>query len=258
MQTNTEFGVVDGAGSTGRDLRSALAKANQAGGVADEKARSAKTILDRADALLRDAQDKVRELESEAKAAGLRAIKKDAGSIAHALRSGAPAPVSAPVETGHSAELTAARAKLAAVEEEHGELAAEYDALKAEAIAAAALVREIIDRIRDEEARQIAAEMVAARELYWRLEDRLSGLLLIDDARPGGPRLLQLQAEILQKIDRRKREAAKNPLLLEEHRWREYLDELEATSERQWQDFAKRLESDANATFGGANGEAEH
>jgi len=70
----------------------------------------------------------------------------------------------------------------------------------------------IVQRILDGEAAAIAVEMIPAIELHWQLFDRLTGLLEIDEKRQGGPHLRELQAVRL-KIDRRRREQERDPLL---------------------------------------------
>jgi hypothetical protein len=64
----------------------------------------------------------------------------------------------------------------------------------------------------DGEAAAIAVEMIAAIELHWQLCDRLTGLLEIDEKRQRRPHLRELQAVRL-KIDRRRREQERDPLL---------------------------------------------
>jgi hypothetical protein len=44
---------------------------------------------------------------------------------------------------------------------------------------------------------------------------RLTGLLEIDEKRQGGPHLRELQAAVRLKIDRRRREQERDPLLVE-------------------------------------------
>jgi hypothetical protein len=70
-----------------------------------------------------------------------------------------------------------------------------------------------VDRILDGEAAAIAVEMIDAIELHWQLFDRLTGLLEIDEKRQGGPHLRELQAAVRLKIDRRRREQERDPLL---------------------------------------------
>ena len=92
-------------------------------------------------------------------------------------------------------------------------LGGKRDATAAEANAATAQVRGLVDRILDGEAAAIAVEMIPAIELHWQLFDRLTGLLEIDEKRQGGPHLGELQAAVRLKIDRRRREQERDPLL---------------------------------------------
>lgn len=128
-------------------------------------------------------------------------------------------------------------------------LTGEYDAAALASANAAATVAALVDEIMIGEAHELAAEMVAAIELHWQLLDRLAGLLTIEQRRPGGPRLHDFQKELRQKIDRRKRAIADNPLYVEDHNWQGYLDELAADQVRAWTDYAHRLTNDATARF---------
>lgn len=105
----------------------------------------------------------------------------------------------------------------------------------------------IVQRILDGEAAAIAVEMIAAIELHWQLFDRLTGLLEIDEKRQGGPHLRELQAAVRLKIDRRRREQERDPLLVEQHNWINFLDAAAKTEERAWLDYMRRLFSDATA-----------
>jgi len=83
--------------------------------------------------------------------------------------------------------------------------------------------------------------------LHWQLFDRLTGLLEIDEKRQGGPHLRELQAAVCLKIDRRRREQERDPLLVEQHNWINFLDAAAKTEERAWLDYMRRLFSDATA-----------
>jgi len=105
----------------------------------------------------------------------------------------------------------------------------------------------IVQRILDGEAAAIAVEMIAAIELHWQLFDRLTGLHEIDEKRQGGPHLRELQAAVRLKIDRRRREQERDPLLVEQHNWINFLDAAAKTEERAWLDYMRRLFSDTTA-----------
>ena len=114
-------------------------------------------------------------------------------------------------------------------------LGGKRDATAAEANAATAQVRGLVDRILDGEAAAMAVEMIAA------------GLLEIDEKRQGGPHLRELQAVRL-KIDRRRREQERDPAaLVEQHNWINFLDVAAKAEERAWLDYMRRLFSDATA-----------
>ena len=90
------------------------------------------------------------------------------------------------------------------------------------AVAAAERDR-IAQRILDGEAAAMAVEMIAA--------GKLTGLLEIDEKRQGGPHLRELQAAVRLKIDRRRREQERDPLLVEQHNWINFLDAAAKTEE---------------------------
>jgi hypothetical protein len=134
----------------------------------------------------------------------------------------------------------------AAARELGGEAAAARDA----AAMAAQAVRALVDSIVFGEADALAAEAIAAIELHWRIIDRLRGLVMIDEGRHGGPRLRGFQERLLESIDRRKAEVIRDPLLVEEWRWRQHLAELGDAQKAAWLDYARRLANDPSATFG--------
>jgi hypothetical protein len=234
-----------------QELRRELREAIEARGGADARAKLAAAAESRAAAALHDAQAEVTRLENVRELTTQAATQKAAKAAADALRAGSPVPAIVLPEAPDMASLATARTRRDALQLAHAGLAAERDAAKEEAASAAAEVRKIIDHIMDGEARAIAQEMVAARMLYLELEDRLAGLVKVDDKRHGGPRLHGLQQDLLRKIDRRKTAIAADPRMLEEHYWRGHLDAIEARQEQAWMDYSRRLADDADAAFDG-------
>ena len=86
-------------------------------------------------------------------------------------------------------------------------------------------------------------------QLHWKLLDRLTGLILLDERRQGGPGLRELQKKIVEQIDRRKLAIATNPLFVETHAWNSHLDGISADAERVWRDYRTRLTLDADAAI---------
>jgi hypothetical protein len=111
------------------------------------------------------------------------------------------------------------------------ELAAERAKVAEEAAAAA-------DRLADD-------ILSAPMQLHWKLLDRLTGLILLDERRQGGPGLRELQKKIVEQIDRRKLAIATNPLFVETHAWNSHLNGISADAERVWRDYRTRLTLDA-------------
>jgi hypothetical protein len=79
------------------------------------------------------------------------------------------------------------------------------------------------------------------------LQDRLTGL-----ARIGNGVLLShdQQADLVNKIDRRKAAIATDPRMIERPNYDRYLEGLSAAEERLWLDYSRRLMSDPAAGFG--------
>jgi hypothetical protein len=140
-------------------------------------------------------------------------------------------------------------ARLNALHQSACELATEANAAKTEAAQAHAAVMALVEEIMFGEINGLAAEAIAAAELHWQIMDRLSGLILIDERRPGGPTLRPFQDALLKRIDRRKAAIARDPLCIEQHRYNRHLEDLCADQERAWQDYGRRLATDASATF---------
>jgi hypothetical protein len=97
-----------------------------------------------------------------------------------------------------------ATARLNALHQATSALASEAKAAQDEAAAATAACHDLIDVIVFGEAAGLAREAIASIQLHWQVIDRLRGLVLIDEARPGGPQLRGFQEDLLQSIDRRK------------------------------------------------------
>jgi hypothetical protein len=234
-------------------LRTELGDAIQNRKAAHGRARLAAEAKARALTALLGAESEVDKLEAAKKRAADAATERRARGLAEALRAGSPIPEAIPSEAPDMAALAAARAHRDALQLAHAELAAESTKAKEELSAAAANVENFIDAILDGEVRTVAAEMISAIELHWRLYDRLCGLLLIDERRQA-PRLDDLAADVRLKINRRKREAARDPSLIEDRYWREFLSGHDTEHERQWEDYRNRLSADHNARFddGGA------
>ena len=233
-----------------RDLRRELADAIADREAADARVRAAKAAYERADHLMCKARQAAEREKMGLNAAQRAATEAHAKAISEAIRAGKPAPATPAPAALNSAPLAAALAQFRAFEMAASELSGELALAKDAAAKAANTVRDIIDLIVMEgEARALARQVVTSMETHWQLCDRLSGLILIDEARREGPRLRDLQNEILLKIDRRKRAVAENALYIEDHNWRGYLDGLADAQRQKWLDYASRLANDPAAVF---------
>jgi hypothetical protein len=230
------------------NLRAELAAAIEARRLADERAAAAAGIAARADSARRDAREEVARLQVAQHEAERVMIEARARAISEALRAGSELPAAALPGMVDSAPLAAATAAFRAVEAAASDLFGERDAARAAAAEATAVCRQIVDRIIIAEARAIAAEWVAAVQLSWRLQDRLTGLAAI-----GGELLPHaFQTEILNQIDRRRVAIAEDGLNLERHNYDASLDRMAAAEEKRWLDYGRRLMNDAAATFDAA------
>jgi hypothetical protein len=237
------------AGSAARDLRAELAKAIAVCRAAEAKHTAAADVLERAEQHRCAASTEARRLKDEFDAFAKASIDAHAAAVFQAMQAGATLPDPPPGPEMDDKPLTRALANLRAVTLAATEAQAVKAAAQNEAGDAAAACRELVEEIMVGEAEQVAAEAIAAIELHWQCIDRLTGMIMIDETRPGGPRLRAFQEDLLERIDRRKAAAARNPLYIEQHRWREHCDGLAAEQRNLWLDYGRRLMSDADATF---------
>jgi len=237
------------AGSATHDLRAELADAIEAHRAADADARAAADVADRAADAEHEAAAVVAHLRQALDDAQARVIREYAMELSAAFRMGAPLPPPPDQPEGDSPALAFAVAHWKAVQQSASELAAEAAAARDEAITANSAVMALVEQIMLDEAPALAAEAVAAIELHWAAIDRLKGLILIDEARPGGPRLRAFQEDLLERIDRRKASIAKDPRYIEQHNWSNYLNDLSAAQKLAWLDYRKRLMDDSAALF---------
>ena len=86
-------------------------------------------------------------------------------------------------------------AALAAAEDQHDSLqvSATYLALEAQEAATEAgkamdAVRAAAVAVMDHDAKRIVGELIAARDIFWKLTEQASGFFLVDARRPGGPK----------------------------------------------------------------------
>jgi hypothetical protein len=123
-------------------------------------------------------------LETVREEASRSAIEKASKAATDALRAGSPALP----ETGHAASLASALAYRAALEAAHAELATEHAMAQAEVLNAANEVAVKVNAVMDFTARRLISELLAARDLFWRLEAP-SRTEICRRTHPGGRRL---------------------------------------------------------------------
>jgi hypothetical protein len=231
------------------DLRRDLAAAIEVRDAADARARAASELADRAEAVHQDAVQIVERMKERLDDTQRVATEQHATAILEAFKRGEDLPQAPELPEVDSAALTAARARMAALHIASFSLSTEYDGLAAEAARAAAAVRALVDEIVFGEVHQLAAEAVAAAELHWQLMDKLIGLVMVDEARPEGPRLRAFQDELMPRLDRRRAAIASDPQLIEQHKYAAFLNAMAGEQKRAWLDYGRRLMTDASATF---------
>lgn len=230
------------------DLRHHLADCIADRHAAENEARSAKAIFERAKAALIQANGEVQRLTAELSAKRDAAIRLAADRLTQALKGGREPPPALPAMVNGSPALDAAQARMKACELSAAELQAESLKAHEALVRAAVKVRDIVEDIIDEQASAAAVEVIATMEAHEHALDRLAGLIVRDERRQA-PRLRELQRTVVNKIDRRRREQARDPNLIEQHNWQSYLDRIAEAEANRWQDFADRLADDPFAAI---------
>jgi hypothetical protein len=72
---------------------------------------------------------------------------------------------------------------------------------------------------------------------------------MLDERRNGGPRFRAFQEAFLARIDRQKVAIARDPVMVERHRYHAYLTGLAEEQQRLGQDYRRRLSIDPMACF---------
>ena len=248
-----------------RDLRAELADAIEIQRKRDHAAERAAGISEIAETLKAEAAAEVARLQAEQRDAERFMIERRAKAITEALRAGSDLPAPSIPSPADTAALTQATAAHNALELAAGKLAAERDAARAEAAAAAQTVSTLVYAIgMTNEAHDLKAEVFADLDRFWKSFDRLAALVRLDEGRSGGPTLRALQEEVVQRtgferrsfggylyvgINRRKALVARNPLFIEQHNVDQHLDDILVAEERLRREYLLRLAADAKAAF---------
>ncbi len=222
-----------------RELQDAQADASAAEG----RARTAREVFEKAEKERIEAEAKLRQRQSELDAIRQAATERAAKGFTDALRAGAPLPlmVAPPID---NAALIAAQGRHDALQMAAAVLAAERDKTAAAAARAANTVEALVHAIQEHDARALAAEIDAAFNHYWKLRDKLSGYVRINETA-----LSDLHDEIAKNLNRQRRLALKDARFYEDHFWRDWLDRIATGSKKQWQEYGQRLTLDAAARF---------
>jgi hypothetical protein len=238
------------AESAALDLRRELADCIADRDAADKAARVAKAIADRAVCAKDAAAAAAARLKQDLDRVQADATEMHSQACAAALRRGESPPECPVLPTVNSAPYAVAMAHLAALDRAADKLAAEHERAAHAAGTASARVAAVIDEINfDNEIYELADEAEAAVKLSWERIDRLKGLIMLDEARPSGPRLRGFQEAFLARIDRQKVAIARDPRMIERPHYNDFLTALAANQKRLWQDYRRRLASDPTAAF---------
>jgi len=227
-------------------IRHELAEAIEIHHDAEARTVEAHAIATKAARLAGEAADRVEQLRSANEAAVMRTNEAHGKAISDALRRGLEPPSApTPPQVDFQAD-AAARAHCQALEASARELSAEAAEANAAAAAAYEAVRKLARAIVAAEAADLAAAVISTIEQHWVLFDKLAGLLRLE----GGSALDEAaQADIVTKINRRRRAIADNALMREDHNYDQHLEGIAATQERKWNDYLRRLTLDAEAHF---------
>ena len=228
------------------DLRAKLREAIERYNALDARHRIAKETMIRAKMAEDHTSRHVNELKQRLEDAERVAIERYAKALAEAFRAGSKPPGAPALPEANSEALMAARAGLSALHAAASELTAEEQAALQTANGAQAAVDEIVDRIIDQEGRELAERVIATQHAHWAAFDSLAGLIRFDEARTE-PQLRELQTHVIDRVDRRRLGIANNALMIEQHNWTAYLNGLTADAERLWRDYRARLQHDADA-----------
>jgi hypothetical protein len=231
------------------DLRRELSDSIADAAAADKATRAAKAIADRANRAKDEAAAAAACLKQDLDRVQANATETHARACIEAMTAGKDPPECPVLPTINSAPYAVAMAHLAALDRAAAELSAEYDRAAHAARAAAARVAALVDEIMFGEIHVLADEAEAAMELHWRLVDKLKGLIMLDEARPGGPRFRAFQEAFLARIDRQTVATVRDATMIERHRYLAYAADLADQERRRWQDYRRRLAIDPAATF---------
>lgn len=234
---------------TDATLRARLKRAIDRQASLDRAAAAKRTVAKEAARLTGEAAAHVEKLRAAQQSRMSEVRAAHAKSISDALRREKPLPPRPSPAPTDIVALDAAVEQFAAFEVSATELDLEAQAAEQEAGKGRAEVEGLVSAILDGEGWTIGREIIALTERTHALMDRLSGLALRDEKRPGGPILHDMQRELLAQIDRRKAAVRRNPLYIEEHNYRNFLADLYAAQEVKWADYAARLAKDADAQF---------
>ncbi len=170
-------------------LRRELADAISNRAAAEGAARIAWSVADRAQKAMHEASRAVFRLKNEIDAASAAAIQRHARSISEALRGGSEVPeVTTTMPQVDSQALTAALARQNAIQQAQCTLKTEAEKAAGAVHAAQAAVQAAAVAVMDHDAKRIVGELIAARDIFWKLTEQASGFFLVDARRPGGPK----------------------------------------------------------------------
>lgn len=146
---------------------------------------------------------------------------------------------------------------LDAVEQAADVLASERDNAVADAAKAAEIVHIKANAVMDCIAIQLVSELIAARDVLWKLEEKASGFFLLDEHRQT-PKFATLKEEVRRSLNRQAADRERNPEYIEFGKWASHIDRVNQDAWGRWKAFGRELEHNADAVFDSLDSEPQH
>lgn len=223
------------------ELRAALAAAIAKRRKAEARADATKATARRAEQLHLDARRYLDTFKATHDARVREAREAHAKAISDAIRGEKPVPGTPPAAALDTAALQAAEGQRDALEVSATYLALESQDAAADASKAMQEVQVKAAAVLDHDAKCICAELVACRDVFWKLIKHASGFFSMDERRDGGPRFAKLKDEIATQINPERAMIWEHPEFVEHWKLIHHENGVNAAAEWQWHDYFRRL-----------------
>ena len=260
MQTATELQKVMAVKTPNvieAELRRALREAIDVRKQADCNVNEVKQIADKAAREVHLANEAVERLKAAQEQADSSFLQEHAIALTKALRMGLVLPATPAPAAADRAALASAEGRQRALAKAAALLVKDYETASAEAARAAERVRIKANAVMDCVGHRIVSELIAARDIFWKLQEVVSGFFLFDDHRQA-PKFTPLKNEVKRSLDRQTVFEEASPQNIELHNWMKFVDMKNRDNWGRWQDFGRALEDDADAFFDAYESEPRH